>query len=211
MRPVQPRRPGPGQFVAAITQQPQHLQVSIDGELPQAPVPQRHHHHRVGTGDIGLAAMPGVEHPGPGGQLGRHVQHPLGVGEQPPGDRRSHPVGALHRPHPVRPLPGEAQHRPIAGGAGGERTDRPQHLPVDRHRPLVRGPSRSPPVHPSPPHLDPDIGQRGPAPLFRAEQTLLQPRLAAVPDRAARHEKATPNVTGGRPQYERPTGHLPAD
>jgi hypothetical protein len=31
---------------------------------------------------VGLAALPDVEHPGPGGQLRRHVQHPLAVGEQ---------------------------------------------------------------------------------------------------------------------------------
>src|SRR5689334_3162531 len=35
-------------------------------------------------------------------------------------------------------------------------------------------------------------GQRGRATLFRAEQTLLEPRLAAVPGRNARQMRATP-------------------
>jgi hypothetical protein len=54
-------------------------------------------------------------------------------------------------------------------------------------------PSRSPPG--ASPSSSPRSGwscQRGRATLFRAEQTLLQPRLAAVPGRVARHERATP-------------------
>ena len=39
-------------------------------------------------------------------------------------------------------------------------------------------------------------GQRGRATLLRAEQTLLEPRLAAVPGQAARHGRATPQRSG---------------
>jgi len=81
VHPVQPLRPGLGQLVAAVAQHPQQHQPVIDAQLAQPGVPQRDHHHRVRIGGVGLTALPGVEHPHPGGQLGLHIQHSLPVGE----------------------------------------------------------------------------------------------------------------------------------
>jgi hypothetical protein len=36
----------------------------------------------VRVGGIGLAALAGIEHPGPGSKLGRHIQNPLPGSEQ---------------------------------------------------------------------------------------------------------------------------------
>ena len=44
---------------------------------------RRDHDDRVRVRGVGLAALPGIEHPGPGSQLGRHIQHPLPAGQQP--------------------------------------------------------------------------------------------------------------------------------
>ena len=45
-----------------------------------------------------------LKYPGPGGQLGRHIQHPLPIGQQPLRQRPADPVRALHRPDPLGPL-----------------------------------------------------------------------------------------------------------
>ena len=43
------------------------------------------------------------QQPHPGGQLRRHINHPLPGSDQLPGQQMPHPVGALHRPGPLRP------------------------------------------------------------------------------------------------------------
>jgi hypothetical protein len=45
VQPVQRLSPGPGQFVAAIGEQPQHRQLFIDDQLPQAAGAQGHHYY----------------------------------------------------------------------------------------------------------------------------------------------------------------------
>ena len=99
-----------GQFIAAVDQQPQHHQVARRQSTctQAAAVAQGDHHDRVRVGGVGLAALPGVEHPHPRGQLRRHVQHRLAVGEQPLRERPADAVSALDRPHPPRPLPAAA-------------------------------------------------------------------------------------------------------
>ena len=85
-------------------------------QLTQALVAQRDHDDRVRISRVGLAALTGVEHPRPGSELGRHIQHPLPAGQQPLRQRPPDPVRALHRPDPVRPLPGILP--PAAGSRG---------------------------------------------------------------------------------------------
>ena len=85
MEAVQRLGPRAGELVAPIGQQPQHHQLRIQAELAYSLVPQRDHHDGVRVDGIGLAALAGVEHPRPSGQLGRHVHHSLPVSEQPLG------------------------------------------------------------------------------------------------------------------------------
>ena len=54
--------------------------------------------------------MPGVEYPHPGGQLRRHIEHGLPVGQQPGGQRPAGAVGAFHG--------SVASVEPAAGGRG---------------------------------------------------------------------------------------------
>jgi hypothetical protein len=148
-----------------------------------------------------FAALTGVEHPGPGGQLGRHIQYPFAVGQQPLRERPAGAVRAFDRPDPVRPLPAHLPHSPIAIRGHRQRAHHSQHLPsvagLERHRPLMR-------IHPNDHSIhhrrllltSTQLGQRGRATLLRATADPLEPRLATVPGRAARHERATPKLRG---------------
>jgi hypothetical protein len=107
VHPVQGLRPGPGDLVPAVAQQPQHHQARVGGQLPQPRVPQRDHDDGMCVGGIGFAPLAGVKHPRPGGQLRRHIQHSLTIGKQPLGHRAPDPVRAFNRPDPLRPLPGQ--------------------------------------------------------------------------------------------------------
>jgi hypothetical protein len=92
----------------------------------------------MSVGGAGLAALAGVEHPGPGGQFGGDVQHPHSAGQQPLRQRPPDPVGAFHRPHPLRQLPGISQQLLVAARISAEPALGPQNLPavpgLDRHR-----------------------------------------------------------------------------
>jgi hypothetical protein len=185
VQPAQRLDPGPAQLVPAVAQQPQHLQIRINRDLRRSLVAQRHYPDRVRVGGVGLAALPGVEHPRPGGQLGRHVDHALPVGQQPRRDRPPDPVRAVHGPGALWPQTGEPQQLPVAA-------------PSVPDRPRARSTSRSsrasivtdalcgsiPITTRSITRLLTDGGnhcQRGRATLFRADQqTLLEPRPAAV-------------------------------
>jgi Major Facilitator Superfamily len=114
----------------SATQQPQRGQLRIRGHFPQSLVPQRHHHDRVRVRGIGLAALASVKDPGPGRQLGRHIQHSFAAGHQPLHQRTADPVRSLHRPDPVRPLPGICHQQPVALRTGAEPALRPQDLPA---------------------------------------------------------------------------------
>ena len=80
---VEDLRSAAGQLVPAVGQQPQHRQVLIDLQLPQAAGAQRHHDDGMRVVGVALAGVPGVEHSDAGGQLGRHIEDLLTVGEQP--------------------------------------------------------------------------------------------------------------------------------
>jgi hypothetical protein len=81
VQPIERLGPGPGQLVAAVGQQPQHREVLIDDQLAQAAGAQGHHDLGVRVGGVGLAALSGVQHPDPGGELGRHIDDGLTVGQ----------------------------------------------------------------------------------------------------------------------------------
>jgi hypothetical protein len=132
-------------------QHPQHHQLRIRGDLSQSLVPQGDHDDRVRAGSVSLAALAGIEHPGPGGELGRHIQHPLAAGQQPLRQRAADPVRTFHRPDALRPLPGDLQQLAVTAGLSAEPARGPQDLPavpgLDRHRHLVRVNPDDHPVH----------------------------------------------------------------
>ena len=127
---------------ATIHQQPQDLDLLVGHDRPQAGHPDPDQGDRVGVGVVGLAALPGGVEPEPCRQLRRHVQHRLGVGDQPLGDVPADPFAALHRPHPLGPLPAVVPHRGVAVGVGGELASTNDDLVGGHHldggRPLVR-------------------------------------------------------------------------
>jgi len=100
----------------------------------------------VGVGGVGLASLTGGEHPRPRGQLRRHVDDVLPVGQQPEGDVAADAVAALDRPDAVRPGAHVLAELREPGRVGGEPPTAQHGLVVghhlDRHRPLVR-------VHPN--------------------------------------------------------------
>ena len=100
---------------------------------------------------VGLAALASIEDPGPGSELGWHIQHPLAAGQQALRERAADPVRPFHGPYPLRPLPGDLKQLVIAAGVGTELARSPQDLPVvpglDRHRQLVRVNPDDYPVH----------------------------------------------------------------
>ena len=109
VQPVEDLRPGPGQLVAAVSQQPKHNQVLVDLQLPQPAGAQRHHDDGVRVVRVALAGVAGVEHPDAGGQLRRRVEDPLGM----PADD----VAALDRPDPLRPAADGREGLPVAVSA----------------------------------------------------------------------------------------------
>jgi len=58
----------------------------------------------VGVAGVGLAVVTGVEEPHPGGELGRHIDHPFAGGDESLGQRTPGTVGSLDRPDAVGPL-----------------------------------------------------------------------------------------------------------
>jgi hypothetical protein len=130
------------QLIATVGQQPQRDQFFVVAELAQPWRAQRHHRNRVRVGGIGFAGIAGVEDPHPRGQLGRHVQHRLTLGEQPLRQRTADTLRALDRPPVVRPLLAHMlDQQPVARRVGAEAAPR-QHRAVlvdrlDRHALLV--------------------------------------------------------------------------
>ena len=110
--------PTVGQFVAAVGQHSQGLELPIGSELAQAGSAQRDHRDGVRVERVGLAVVAGVEEPDPSGQLRRDVNNPLagtsttrspvatsrlaGLDES-LGQRAARAVGSLHGPDALRP------------------------------------------------------------------------------------------------------------
>jgi hypothetical protein len=102
------------QRTAAVGQDPQHRQLLVISHRAQPGHPGRGQRHRMRVGGVGLAALPGGEHPGARRQLGRHVHDVLAVGDQPQGDVRADALASLDRPGPLRPVPHRGHHRGVA-------------------------------------------------------------------------------------------------
>jgi hypothetical protein len=102
-----------------VSQDPQHRELRITGDGAQPLHAGSGQRDRVRVGGVGLAALPGGEHPRAGGQLGRHVHHLFTIGQKPVRQVPADALASLDRPHPLRPAPGLRQHRRIPGGVGG--------------------------------------------------------------------------------------------
>src|SRR5439155_21245424 len=96
----------------------------------------------VGVDRVGLAALPGREHPRAGGQLRWHVDDVLTVGDQALGHMPADTVAALHRPHPLRVPAAGGEQGPVAVRIGPIAALSEDLLPpvdhLDRRRALVR-------------------------------------------------------------------------
>jgi hypothetical protein len=174
----------PAELVAAVQQQAHRHGGVIDDDLPQTRGAQHDHGDAAGVDRVDLAALAGGEHPGSGGQLRRHLDDGLTIGEQPLGDVPADAVATLHRPDPVGVLTAGGEHRLVAVAVGAEPA-----LP-DGLLPLVddlNGGGTLVRIHPDDDasHLrisllrsDMDVGGR--AALLRAGHTPLEPVHAAV-------------------------------
>ena len=103
-----------------VGQDPQHRKLLIVHNGPQPGHAGSGQRNRVRVGGVGLAALPGGEHPHPRRQLGGHIDDLLTIGEQPAGQVPADPLASFHRPDPLRPLLPLREHRRIPGGVGGE-------------------------------------------------------------------------------------------
>jgi hypothetical protein len=74
----------------------------------------------VGVDRVGLAALAGGEHPGPGRQFRRDVQDGLAVGDQALSDVPADAAAALDRPDPVGVFAASGEHHLVAVGVGAE-------------------------------------------------------------------------------------------
>jgi hypothetical protein len=95
-----------------------HHRLIFDTDLPQPAGAASGDRHRAGVIGIGLAPVTGRQHPNPGGQLGRHIHHPLPVRHQLLGEGPADAMRALHRPGPLRPAAGPLAQALVAGAAG---------------------------------------------------------------------------------------------
>ena len=103
---------------------------------------QGDHGDAAGIDRVGLAALTGGEHAGPGGQLRGHVHHGFAVGDQALRDVPADTVAALDRPHAVSVPAAGGEHRLIAVLVSAEPA-LPDGLlalvdDLDGRRPLVR-------------------------------------------------------------------------
>ena len=97
--------------------------------------PQCGDRHRVGVIRVVLAGVPGLQQPHPGGQLRRHIQHPLTGGDQLLGQQIPQPGRALDRPGPLRPPLRPRQQLAGLGRAGAHlQLALPLFARADRHR-----------------------------------------------------------------------------
>jgi hypothetical protein len=139
----------------AIGQDRQHRELGVTGDRAQPPHAGGGQRDRVRVGGIGLAALPGSEHPRAGRQLGRHIHHLLTIGQQPVRQMPADPLASLDRPDPLRPVLRLREHRPVPGGVGGIPSTLPDGLitghDLDGGGALVRVHPNDYLAHPRPP------------------------------------------------------------
>jgi len=130
------------ELVPAIHQQPKRDQVVVGGDLPQRRGAQRDNGDGVRIGGVGLAALPGGEHPGSRRQLRGNVHDRLPIGDQALRDVLADAVAPFDRPDPIGPPAAGPQHVAVAVTVCAEATDL-EHLltlveDLDCRGPLVR-------------------------------------------------------------------------
>jgi hypothetical protein len=91
------------QVIAAVAEQAEDHRLVLEGDRAQPPVMDSGGGDRGGVGQVGLAGVASPQQPGPGGQLGGHVQDLLAGGDQQLRDAAAQAGSALHRPAPLRP------------------------------------------------------------------------------------------------------------
>ncbi|WP_089298807.1 hypothetical protein [Actinoplanes regularis] len=69
---------------------------------------------------VGLAVLTGGEHPGPGRQLGGHVEDGFAVGDQALGDVPADTAAALDRPDPIGVLAAGGEYGLVTIAVGAE-------------------------------------------------------------------------------------------
>ncbi len=203
---------GPGQVPVPLGPDLQHRGVVLGGHRAPGRGAQRRDRHRQGIVRVVLVGVPGLQQPHPGGQLGRHIQHPLPGGDQLLGQQVAQPGGALHRPGPLRPRRRPRQQL-LRLGRAGTHPQLAQRLltRADRHRgmrALVR--------------VDPDHHFRHQHALQHRHQTgrtaagmpnyrmlalaPLSSHATARPGRLAPRSKARPHNAAGRRFGSQPAG-----
>jgi hypothetical protein len=121
--------------------------VIITADLADPGRAQRRDRHRPGIIRVIFVDVSRRKQPHPGGQLGRHIQHPLTRGEQLLGQQMPQPARAFDRPGALRPGLRPPQQPLRLGGAGPYLQLAPRHFRrVDRHRGM-RGLVRVDPDH----------------------------------------------------------------
>ena len=95
--------------MVAARPDPHHDRLILPGQLRQLTGTQRGDSHRAGIVLVGLVDLPRIEQPDPGGQLGRHVQHPFAGGDQLLREQLPQLARPLDRPRPLSPTTGPAQ------------------------------------------------------------------------------------------------------
>jgi hypothetical protein len=103
VQPVQDLGAGGDQVIAPVRQQPQHHGVVLDVDLAQALAAKGGQGDRDRVTGIVFAAVASGQLPHPSGELGRHVDDLVAVGDQLLGEDPADPGGALDGPAPLRP------------------------------------------------------------------------------------------------------------
>jgi len=205
-KPVQPvdgLDPLAGQLLAAVGEHPQRLELLVVGQHSQPAGADRDRRDRVRVVGVGLAVVPGVEQPGSGRQLGRHVHDVFAVGQEPLRQRPAGAVAAFDRPDPLRPGLDVLAHRGVPDLVGAEPTRGQHRLPVvddlDRRRQLVGIDPNEHLRHAATSPRRGPVGIARRALLLRAGQSPLEPRLVTAPGGSANRKRATPiRLVGSR-------------
>ena len=204
---------GPGQVTVPLGPHLQHRGVVLGCHFPPGPGTQRRDRDGQGVVGVVLVRVPGLQQPHPGGQLGRHVQHPLPGSDQLLGQQMPQPTSAFHGPGPLRPGRGPG-HQLLRLGRGRADPQLAQRLFAcpDRHRGM-RALMRVHADH----HCHQHTPRSSPRGMAEPQRACLIPDLLALaplsshatarPGRLAPRSKARPHAVGRR-FGSQPTGPL---
>lgn len=125
VQPVHGAASFPGQLVAAVGLQAQDPGVIVSCDAGQVEALGSDQGDAAGVDVVGLAAVAGLEQPGPRGEGGGHVDYVLAGSDEALGEQLTEAVGSLDRPAPLRPLsrPGEQAVDRRAGRSNPDRVE----------------------------------------------------------------------------------------